>query len=132
MCLDEDLCVLSKRFHRGLMGVELGFQCEHVLQQGAAVFADGGETRYFYEDRFGTSWLLARQGDGSFIDPLNGRQFWPISLNSSLSRIAADLCEATTEIYSRDKDHPFAGAIIQKWRSSSFSGRGSKMFHRRS
>lgn len=42
-----------------------------------------GEIRYLYEDRRGGSWLLARQADGSFIDALNDRQFWPIVLDFS-------------------------------------------------
>ncbi len=38
--LDQVLCVLGKRFHCSLPFVELRLQREHIIQEGAALFAD--------------------------------------------------------------------------------------------
>lgn len=58
----------------------------------------GREIRYFYEDRDGASWLLAKQQDGSFIDALNDRQFWPIIVDSSKPRLVVGIRDMTARM----------------------------------
>jgi hypothetical protein len=39
--------------------------------------------RYFYIDSHQTSRLLILQADGSFLEAINSRQFWPVAMESS-------------------------------------------------
>lgn len=70
----------------------------------------GRETRYFYEDRDGASWLLAKQEDGSFIDALNDRQFWPVVVDTSRPRLVAGIRDMNARVHVAPAN--FAGALL--------------------
>src|SRR6478609_6094328 len=66
MGLNKVLCVVGERIHRGLEGVELGFQCEDVLEEGAAMFAHITERQIA---------AIHPQDDERARDAQNGRSF---------------------------------------------------------
>lgn len=59
--------------------------CQDVQGHIVTVFRtpDIKGDRYFYTDSSQTSRLLILQADGSFLEALNSRRFWPISIESS-------------------------------------------------